>query len=207
MSDELVAHIETLACYVVSPTKNLLRLKDQEETKEASALLMHTKRYGTDEAHFVRSSPPDNVTAAVRNRLKADLRRLERMDEYDGRIHQAISEILLNKKRLMSLGRNEAEIRYAVCDPVISLVCDCFHYTLKLEESVRDNLEGGREVEDEREDAVLIDLRTLWPTGQEDDDPLQQQSASSSGMAVEMNINAEEARAGRSSIGSVMSKL
>ena len=121
MSDELVAHIETLTCYVVSPTKNLLRLKDQEETKEASALLMHTKSNGTDEAPFIRSSPFDDVTAAVRNRLKADLRRLERMDEYDGRIHQAISEILLNKQRLMSLGRNEAEIRYAVCDPVFPL--------------------------------------------------------------------------------------
>ena len=80
------------------------------------------------------------------------------------------------------------------------------HYTIKLEESVRDNLEGGREVEDEREDAVLIDLRTLWPTGQEDDDPLQQQSASSSGETVEEASMAEEARIGRSSIENVMSK-
>ena len=58
--------------------------------------------------------------------------------------------------------RNEAEVRYAVCNPLISMVCECFGYSLKLEETVKENLEETEEVEDVREEAVLVDLRTLW---------------------------------------------
>ena len=63
----------------------------------------------------------------------------------------------------MGLGRNEAEVRYAICDPLMSMVCDCYSNTLKLEETVKNNLEM-REVEDddEKEEAVLVSLRTLW---------------------------------------------
>ena len=119
--DEFVKKIEKLNCTVISPTKNLLRLKDREETKPASSLLMHTKQCGTDKAHFVGSSPTSKITNAVRSCLIADLKRLEEAEEHDGRIYKAISEILSNKKRLERLGRNEAEVRYAICDPLMSM--------------------------------------------------------------------------------------
>ena len=199
MNNDVVAQIETLKCTVISPTKNLL--KDREETKQASSLLMHTAKCGTDKAHFVGSPPAPEITTTVRDYLNADLQRLETTDEHDGRIYKAISEILSNKKRLMSLGRNEAEIRYAICDPLMSMVCDCYSYTLKLEETVKSNLEMGEEVEDEREDVVLVSL-SFWP---EDKDQSQHQSAgsgplpsSSEGTVEEasMDMDAEEAGAG-----------
>ena len=215
MNNDVVAQIETLKCTVISPTKNLLRFKDREETTQASSLLMHTAKCGTDKAHFVGSSPTSEIITTVRSLLIADLQRLEATDEHDGRIYKAISEILSNKKRLVSLGRNEAEIRYAICGPLMSMVCDCYSYTLKLEETVKNNLEMGEEVEDEREEAVLVALRT------EDKDQSQHQSAgsgplpsSSEGTVEEasMDMDAEEAGAGagpsetgRRSIGGVMS--
>ena len=80
-----------------------------------------------------------------------------------GRISKAMSEVLLNKTRKSA--KNEAEIRYAVCAPLISMVCDCFNYALKLEETVKDTLEEGEKVEAVREEeAVLVDLRRLWST-------------------------------------------
>ena len=58
---------------------------------------------------------------------------------------------------------NEAEISYAICNLLISTVCECFGYSLKVEETVKDNLEEGEEVEDVREEAVLVDLRNDHP--------------------------------------------
>ena len=167
--DEFVEKIAKLNCNVISPTKNLLRLKDREETKPASSLLMHTKKCGTDKAHFVGSSPTSKITDAVRSCLISDLKRLEETEEHDGRIYKAISEILSNKKRLEGLGRNEAEVRYAICDPLISMVCDCYSYTLKLEETVKNNLEMREVEDDDNEEAVLVSsaaLRGLWAEGQ-----------------------------------------
>ena len=210
--DEFVKKIEKLNCTVISPTKNLLRLEDREETMQASSLLMHTKKCGTDKAHFVGSSPTSKITNAVRSCLIADLKRLEETEEHDGRIYKAISEILSNKKRLERLGRNEAEVRYAICDPLMSMVCDCYSYTLKLEETVKNNLEM-REVEDEEEEkAELVSLRTLFRREEE----ASSGPSSSAGTVEEeasMDTDAEEAGAGagrsqkgRLSVGGVMSK-
>ena len=50
-----------------------------------------------------------------------------------------------------------------LCDPVLNMVCDCFKYTLKLEESVKNNVEGEiEEVNDDEEATVLQDLKTLF---------------------------------------------
>ena len=202
--DEFVEKIDKWNCTVISPTKNLLRLKDCEETKPASSLLMHTKQCGTDKAHFVGSSPTSKITNAVRSCLKTGLKRLEETEEHDGR---AISEILSNKKRLERLGRNEAEVRYAICDPLMSMVCDCYSYTLKLEETVKKNLE-----DEEEEKAELVSLRTLFRREEE----ASSGPSSSAGTVEEeasMDTDAEEAGAGagrsqkgRLSVGGVMSK-
>ena len=50
-----------------------------------------------------------------------------------------------------------------LCDPVLNMVCDCFKYTLKLEESVKNNVEGEiEEVNDDEKATVLQDLKTLF---------------------------------------------
>ena len=54
-----------------------------------------------------------------------------------------------------------------MCDPLVSMVCDCFNNKLK------DTWEGGEEVKDESDAALLVDLGKLWL---EDADPMQQQS-------------------------------
>ena len=132
--------IENLECTLVSPTKNLLLLKGRGETTQASSLVMLMKRCSADRAHFVQSPPPLKVTTDIKHCLMADLQHLESTGEHDGRIFAAMSEIIVNKKRLKSLGSNEADIRYAMCNPIMSMVCDCYNYTLKLEESIKENL-------------------------------------------------------------------
>ena len=217
--DEFVEKIAKWNCNVISPTKNLLRLKDREETKPASSLLMHTKQCGTDKAHFVGSSLTTKIADAVRSRLIADLKRLEETEEHDGRIYRAISEILSNKKRLEGLGRNEAEVRYAICDPLISMVCDCYSYTLKLKETVKNNLEM-REVEDDNEEAVLVTsaaLRGLWVEGQSapplpssskgtGEDMDSEEALGGEGSEGGGSAGAGPSQKGRLSIGGVMSK-
>ena len=86
LNNDVLAQIDALKCTVISPTKNLLGLKDSEETKPASSLLMHRAKCCTDKAHFVGSSPTSEITNTVRNLLNADLQRLESTDEHDGRI-------------------------------------------------------------------------------------------------------------------------
>ena len=58
--------------------------------------------------------------------------------EFDGRLCQAVSEVLVNWKRLKNLGRNEAETRYTICNPLMSMGCDCYNYELKLEAQASD---------------------------------------------------------------------
>ena len=58
-----------------------------------------------------------------------------------------------------------------LCDPVLNMVCDCFKYTLKLEESVKNNVEGEiEEVNDDEEATVLQDLKTLFEPEQQNQD-------------------------------------
>ena len=66
-----------------------------------------------------------------------------------------------------------------LCDPVLNVVCDCFKYTLKLEESVKNNVEGEiEEVNDDEEATVLQDLKTLF-------EPEEQQSQDTDSMMKE----------------------
>ena len=58
--------------------------------------------------------------------------------EFDGRLYQAVSEVLVNRKRLENSGRNEAETRYTIYNPLISMVCDCFNNELKLDAQASD---------------------------------------------------------------------
>ena len=103
----------------------------------------------------------------------------------------------------MGLGRNEAEVRYAICDPLMSMVCDCYSNTLKLEETVKNNLEM-REVEDddEKEEAVLVSLRTLWAEDKDQSAPPPPPPSSSEGTVEEAGAGAEK---GRRSVGGVVS--
>lgn len=80
-----------------------------------------------------------------------------------------------------------------------STVCDCHNFTLKLEESVKTNLEeeDGEEADEAPEAAVLVDLHTLWPSGQEDQDT--HPSASEGTEEEPMDV------VGRHSIGSALS--
>lgn len=150
---------------MVTPTQNLLLLKEHGETTQASSLLMLTKGCGADRAHFFQSQPPPKATTDIKNCLKADFQRLQSTTEHDGRILAAMAEILGNKKRLKLFGSNEVDIRNAVCSPIMSMVCDCYSYSLKLEESIREHLEGD-ELEDEKaaDEAVLVDLKAIWNT-------------------------------------------
>ena len=113
-------HVANLTCTLVSPT-NLL--KNHKETAQALSLLLLTTRCSTAKAHFDHLQPPPKVPTAIEYRLKADLEHLEITVEHDGRVVAAMSEILANKQRLVSFGRNEADTRYAMCDPTMSVVC------------------------------------------------------------------------------------
>ena len=96
---------------------------------------------------------------------------------------------------------NEAEIRYAICNPLISMVYKCFGYSLKLEETVKDNLEEMEEVEDVREEAVLVDLRTLWNEHPTVETPMESLSPTSTAAETPMDPGS-----GRRSIGGAMSQ-
>ena len=101
------------------------------------------------------------------------------------------------------LVRNEAEVRYAVCNPLISMVCECFGYSLKLEETVKENLEETEEVEDVREEAVLVDLRALWDEHPTVETPMESPSSTSTSTSEETPM---DPGSGRRSIGGAMSQ-
>jgi hypothetical protein len=73
----------------------------------------------------------------------------------------AMSQILMNKSKLQQVGRNEAEVRYAVCDPIISMVCDIHTFSLKLEESIKENLDEDDDSNVSMDD-ILYDVSKLW---------------------------------------------
>lgn len=150
-----------LECVLITPTPLLLDLINSNKTIQASSLRMHTPKCNIADAHFVSSKLPSHVTSTLREKLKADLSSLP-VIEHTANIYATVANILRNAKRLVELGRNETEVRYAICDPVVNMVCDCFKYTLRLEESVKNNVEGEiEEVNDNEEATVLQDLKTL----------------------------------------------
>ena len=52
---------------------------------------------------------------------------------------------------------NDDEVRYAICDPLISMLCDCHDYELKLEESISDTLE-----ENDDDNDIFISSGRHW---------------------------------------------
>ena len=86
---------------------------------------------------------------------------------------------------------NEAETRYSVCDPVISLLCDTFNFKVKLEESIKENIHKTEQEEEEEEAEVdFSDTQwAQWENPRAADEPA-----------------AEQGDDPRASIGSVMSK-
>lgn len=104
----------------------------------------------------------------------------------DAAIYQTISTILARRQRLSCSPSTEAEVGYAICDPIMSHICDRYHYSLKIEESISDNME---EVEDEIEEAnILLDIRCLWekpePVSQQSDSPPAKRKCVSIGSAI-----------------------
>ena len=73
--------------------------------------------------------------------------------EYHARVLEASAEILNCRARLMNgCAEFEAETRYCVCNPIVSMLCDAFKYVLKLEESVRESRSQEEEEEEEEEE-------------------------------------------------------
>ena len=156
---------------------------------------MRTRKCGLDKAHFVRSALSASVARSVRKQLLADFNRFTTADTHDANIYLAVSHILRNRTRLRSMGRNETEVRYVICDPVMNMVCDCFNYTLKMEESVKDTSEGESGVDDDDE-AVLEDLYHLF----------NQQSDTDPALSSMLEEGRAESTAGRQSLGGAMSR-
>lgn len=119
---------------------------------------MHTRKCDVSKAHFVASPPLSKVVIDINHCLETDLNHVSATRMYYADILKAVAEVFARTNLLENKSvHNGAKISYAICNPLISMVCECFSYSLKLK-----NLEEGEEVEDVREEAVLVDLMTLW---------------------------------------------
>ena len=47
-------------------------------------------------------------------------------------------KLLLHRRFLKTGLKNEAEVRYAICDPLITAICSSYGYVLELEDSVKE---------------------------------------------------------------------
>lgn len=92
-----------------------------------------------DMAKFSKSELSQSVIKAIHNCIERDASELKY--SFDAQILYTIARMVSSKRMLCDqLIMNEAETRYALCDPMFSLVCQCFDFSLKLEETIRDNL-------------------------------------------------------------------
>ena len=191
------AQMAKLECRVISPTDTLLQLKTDNVTTQASQLKMHTQQCALSKAHFVASRPPPNVVEVIKTRLRTDLKRVSATQLYHGNSLKAVAEVFDKKNVLENKSvQNEAAIRYAICNPLITMVCACFSYSLKLEETIKESLEEGEVDETE---AVLVDLRTLWP-------PTQLEVETESLSPTSTSAQETDLGSGRRSIGGAMSQ-
>ena len=126
--------------YLATPTETLMNRKGHSAL--ASGLKMITPH--CKDGDFFRSSVPIDIVKAVRMKLQADFNDLSHV--HNARIFAAMSEVLNCQQRLKDQHiTNKAEARYAMCTPIMSMVCDIYQYKIKLEESVKQNLELGDE--------------------------------------------------------------
>ena len=92
--------IKLMEFKLISPTRQLLSLKERQVTMPASSLLMCTNKCSSDTAHFVRSNLSSHVAGTIRSKLNFDLRKMRINNEHDGKLYQAVLEVMFNKKRI-----------------------------------------------------------------------------------------------------------
>ena len=139
---EIKEKISNLKGFVVHPSKRLLKM---EGRIRASSLKMRTKRI--EKFHFESSEGIDSSSPILRAiQVKMGVDHSNFGDHHLARIYEAGAGILKNYSRLKNgTPSNEAEVRLAVCNEIICLVCDVFEYNLSLE----DDVQAEEEVEEE----------------------------------------------------------
>lgn len=88
-------------------------------------------------AHFFMTEAHPNVKK-ITTRLTDDVKVFPIADY---KLHLLNAQVLLNLSRLKCRFegnplQSEAEVRYAICDPILSFVCDQFQYLISLEDTV-----------------------------------------------------------------------
>ena len=106
-------------------------------------------------AHFIMSDCPEDLVKSVTDTLIQDFNECV-INEC--KLHSLNTQILMNLSRLKCRFeqnglQSESEVRYAICDPILSFLCDHFHYVIALEDSVADIIEEDL---DDHEDSYWI---------------------------------------------------
>ncbi len=150
--------IESLSCLLVNPSKKLL--STPKGTKLAASSLKVTSHRVKD-GHFFLAAVPDKCSNIIKAKMRADLAAFS--NEHLPRVYSTCAEILTCKARLVDgSARNETETRYAICTPLINLLCDTFGYLLKLEETTKDHLSHDYMEEELYDDCYLDYATDMW---------------------------------------------
>lgn len=133
--------IDDLKGVIVTPTERLLG--SRTTTFTASSLRMCTPKIKN--GHFRTFCLPDKYLRALKEKMKADAE-LFSNDTYAPNLFEAAAAILRRCQMLLDgRPRNEAECRYAVCNEIISLICNVFNYKVRLEETVKGETDYGED--------------------------------------------------------------
>jgi hypothetical protein len=128
-------------CYIVKPTDRL-RKHDGASKIPASDLLLHYDK--NDLSHFVKVKVTDELKSTSLNELESNIRELltDLSKQVKGRtlipaIAKCESETWINLSMLRRSIQNEAELHFALADPILRLICSFWNLTVKLEETVK----------------------------------------------------------------------
>ena len=121
-------------CYIVKPTDRL-RKHDGASKIPASDLLL---QYGeNDLSHFVKVKVTDELKSTSLNELEKNIRELltNLSKQFNGRtlipaIAKCESETWINLSMLRRSIQNEAELRFALADPILRLICSFWNLTV-----------------------------------------------------------------------------
>ena len=127
--DTKLAH---LSGFVVSPAERLRNAREKT-TIQASSLTICTSR--KKDGHFEIFDLPPRILRTLKAKFVADYSRSQEQ-EHVAKILETSASIVRHKARLKDGDRNEAGVRYAVCNEVLSLICDVYHLKLSLEDKV-----------------------------------------------------------------------
>lgn len=141
--------VNALSAHLVTPTPMILETPEGQYIA-ASNLKMNTSK---TEGHFFSSKLQDSILGKILTTMKEDINFFD-YTIHLGRIFDAQSEVFKNKSRLQEMS-NEADVRYAICNPIMNMVCDIMNYKLKLEVIVKD-CEIVKEEEEEIVDMEIM---------------------------------------------------